>query len=93
MQYRTDIDTTNPPQGYIDSYVPGRTYATDVTPEDEFLAKWKTGDINDPAFKESLRPWQYENFQVNEFTEDDVPGPSPGPGPKPDPEPPGGDEL
>lgn len=92
LQYRTDIDTNGAPQGYIDSYVPGRTYATDVTPEDEFLAKWKTGDINDPVFKESLRPWQYENFQVNEFTEDDVPGPSPGPGPKPEPEPPGGDE-
>lgn len=92
LQYRTDIDITNYPGDYIESYVPGRTYATDVTPEDEFLAKWKTGDINDPKFRESLRPWQYENFQENEFTEEDVPGPSPGPGPKPDPEPPGGDE-
>lgn len=73
LQYRTDIDTNGAPQGYIDSYVPGRTYATDVTPKDEFLAKWKTGDINDPAFRESLRPWQYENFQVSEFTEDDIP--------------------
>lgn len=86
LQYRTVLES------YVDSYVPGVSYATDVTPEDEFLAKWKTGDINDPTFKDSLRPWQYENFQVNEFTEDDVPGPSPGPGPKPDPEPPGGDE-
>lgn len=92
LQYRTDIDTNGAPQGYIDSYVPGRTYATDVTENDEFLARWKTGDINDPTFKDSLRPWQYENFQENEFTEEDVPGPSPGPGPKPDPEPPGGDE-
>lgn len=80
LQYRTDIDTNGAPQGYIDSYVPGRTYATDVTPEDEFLAKWKTGDINDPAFKESLRPWQYENFQENDFTEDDIPQPEPEPG-------------
>lgn len=86
LQYRTVLES------YVDSYVPGVSYATDVTPEDEFLAKWKTGDINDPTFKDSLRPWQYENFQVNEFTEDDVPGPSPGPGPKPEPEPPGGDE-
>lgn len=92
LQYRTDIDTNGAPQGYIDSYVPGRTYATDVTENDEFLARWKTGDINDPTFKDSLRPWQYEDFQTNEFTEEDVPGPSPGPGPKPDPEPPGGDE-
>ena len=92
LQYRTDIDITRYPDDYLQGYIPGRTYATDVTPEDEFLAKWKTGDINDPTFKDSLRPWQYENFQVNEFTEDDVPGPSPGPGPKPDPEPPGGDE-
>lgn len=80
LQYRTDIDITNYPGDYIESYVPGRTYATDVTPEDEFLAKWKTGDINDPAFKESLRPWQYENFQENDFTEDDIPEPTPEPG-------------
>ena len=80
LQYRTDIDTNGAPQGYIDSYVPGRTYATDVTPQDEFLAKWKTGDINDPAFKESLRPWQYENFQENDFTEEDIPQPTPEPG-------------
>lgn len=92
LQYRTNIDVTNSPGDYLEGYIPGRTYATDVTPEDEFLAKWKTGDINDPAFKDSLRPWQYEDFQTNEFTEDDVPGPSPGPGPKPEPEPPGGDE-
>lgn len=92
LQYRVDIDVVNNPNDYLQGYIPGRTYATDVTQDDEFLAKWKTGDINDPAFKDSLRPWQYENFQVNEFTEEDVPGPSPGPGPKPDPEPPGGDE-
>lgn len=80
LQYRTNIDVTNNPGDYLEGYIPGRTYATDVTPEDEFLAKWKTGDINDPAFKESLRPWQYENFQENDFTEDDIPQPEPEPG-------------
>lgn len=80
LQYRTDIDITSYPGSYLQGYVPGRTYATDVTPEDEFLAKWKTGDINDPVFKESLRPWQYENFQENDFTEEDIPEPTPEPG-------------
>ena len=80
LQYRTDIDVTSNPDDYLQGYIPGRTYATDVTPEDEFLAKWKTGDINDPAFKKSLRPWQYENFQENDFTEEDIPGPIPGGG-------------
>ena len=80
LQYRTDIDITRYPNDYLFSYVPGRTYATDVTPEDEFLAKWKTGDIADPTFKESLRPWQYENFQENDFTEEDIPEPTPEPG-------------
>lgn len=28
LQYRTDIDTNAAPQGYLDGYVPGRTYAT-----------------------------------------------------------------
>ena len=80
LQYRTDIDITRYPDDYLQGYIPGRTYATDVTPEDEFLAKWKTGDINDPAFKDGLRPWQYENFQENDFTEDDIPQPEPEPG-------------
>lgn len=80
LQYRTDIDVTTYPGSYLQGYIPGRTYATDVTPEDEFLAKWKTGDINDPVFKESLRPWQYENFQENDFTEEDIPEPTPEPG-------------
>lgn len=80
LQYRVDIDVTNNPSDYLQGYIPGRTYATDVTPEDEFLAKWKTGDINDPTFKDSLRPWQYENFQENDFTEEDVPQPTPEPG-------------
>lgn len=92
LQYRTDIDVTSYPGSYLQGYVLGRTYATDVSQEDEFLAKWKTGDITDPVFKDSLRPWQYENFQVNEFTEEDVPGPTPGPGPRPEPEPPGEEE-
>jgi hypothetical protein len=80
LQYRTDIDVTSYPGSYLQGYIYGRTYATDVTPEDEFLAKWKTGDIIDPAFKNSLRPWQYENFQENDFTEDDIPQPEPEPG-------------
>ena len=74
LQYRTVLES------YVDSYVPDVSYATDVTPEDEFLAKWKTGDINDPAFKETLRPWQYESTQSNDFTEEDIPQPTPEPG-------------
>ena len=80
LQYRTDIDITSYPGSYLQGYILGRTYATDVTPEDEFLAKWKTGDITDPAFKDSLRHWQYENFQENDFTEEDIPQPTPEPG-------------
>ena len=76
----------------LPSYVVGKTYATDVSPDNEFLAKLKTGDIQDTTFKDSLRPWQYDKFTDSDFTEEDVPTPGPEPGPKPEPEPPGDDE-
>ena len=77
LRFRMDTQT------FTRGYVNGITYATDVTPQNEFLARLKTGDIEDPEFKNSLRPWQYENFQENDFTEDDIPPyvpPSPTPG-------------
>lgn len=52
----------------------------DVTPEDESLQSGKQAILTDPTFKESLRPWQYENFQENDFTEEDIPEPTPEPG-------------
>jgi hypothetical protein len=65
------------------SYHLGDSYATDVTENDQFLGKWKTGNITNQEFKNSLRPWQYGNIQDNEFKPDDVPpyvppGPTPG---------------
>lgn len=81
MQFRLDFNT------YTMSYVNGVTYATDVTSQNEFLAQLKTGDIEDTAFKNSLRPWQYENFQSDEFEPEDVPPYTPGGGgDRPDPE-------
>lgn len=79
LMYRVDItDGANTP-----SYVLGLTYATNVSETNEFLASLKTGNITNQAFKDSLRPWQYSDIAVNEFTEDDVPPyeptpPSPG---------------
>lgn len=79
LMYRVDItDGANTP-----SYVLGLTYATNVSETNEFLASLKTGNITNPTFKNSLRPWQYSDIAVNEFTEDDVPPyeptpPSPG---------------
>lgn len=79
LMYRVDItDGSNTP-----SYVLGLTYATNVSETNEFLASLKTGNITNQAFKDSLRPWQYSDIAVNEFTEDDVPPyeptpPSPG---------------
>lgn len=64
----------------LPSYVIGKTYATDVTPDNEFLARLKTGDIEDTTFKSSLRPWQYSKFTDDEFTEEDIPSPEPEPG-------------
>ena len=60
-------------QEYTMSYVNNVTYATDVTSSNEFLAKLKTGNIGTPKFKNTLRTWQYENFQEDKFKEDDVP--------------------
>lgn len=68
------------------SYIDGVTYATDVTAADRFKADVKTGDIQDTIFKSSLRPWQYENFQTDEFEPEDVPPYEPGGGDRPAPE-------
>lgn len=73
------------PGTYVDSYVINQSYATDVTEQDRFLLQLKTGNITDPAFKNSLREWQYTDFQADDFTEEDIPGPKP---PRPAPEPP-----
>lgn len=55
------------------SYVDEITWATVVNPDDGFKATVKTGDITDDGFKTKLRPWQYENFQVDDFEPDDIP--------------------
>ena len=70
---------------YVESYVNNQSWATDVSEQDEFLFRIKTGNITDPAFKNTLREWQYTDFQSNEFTEEDIPSPKP---PRPEPEPP-----
>lgn len=88
-----------PNGGYNTGYSLG-IYATDVTSNDEFLAQLKTGDIRDPDFKNGLRPWQYEDFQSDEFDPDDIPPyqPTPPTPPRPEPDPPtdeenGGDDI
>lgn len=85
---------------YTPSYSEYFTYATDVTSNNEFLAKLKTGDITNTTFKNGLREWQYEDIQSDEFDETDIPPYTPpGPDPRPDPEPPeddaehGGDDI
>ena len=85
---------------FLPGYVRNITYATDVTTNNEFLAKLKTGDLTDINFKNGLREWQYTDFQSDDFTEDDIPPYTPpGPEPRPDPEPPeddaehGGDDI
>lgn len=70
---------------FTPSYVENFTYATDVTANNEFLAKLKTGDITNTNFKNGLREWQYEDIQSDDFDEDDVPPYNPTP-------PPGGDD-
>lgn len=65
------------PGNYVDSYVLNQSYATDVTEEDQFLLRLKTGNITNPTFKDSLREWQYSDFQSDEFTEEDIPVPTP----------------
>ena len=79
LMYRVDIS----PSADTVSYVLGLSYATNVSETNEFLASLKTGNITNQEFKNSLRPWQYSDITVNEFTEDDVPPyeptpPSPG---------------
>ena len=69
LMYRVDVSAN----GDTVSYVFGLSYATNVTEDNEFTASLKTGNITNPAFKDSLRPWQYSDIAVNEFTEDDVP--------------------
>lgn len=88
MQFRIDTRPTTL------SYVNGVTFATHVTGAEKFTMTYKTGDLEDTAYRNTLRPWQYENFQENEFDGDDVPPytPGPGPSPRPEPEPPGDDE-
>ena len=41
------------------SYISGMSYATNVSADNEFLAELKTGDIEDAAFRDGLRDWQY----------------------------------
>lgn len=89
LNYRVDFSTseTDPPASPQPvSYINGITYATDVSINDEFLARLKTGDITDPNFKNGLREWQYSSIQDSDFTEEDVPEPpEPEPGPEPAP--------
>ena len=70
LMYRVSIM-----QQYQDGYTLGQTYATNVTKRNEFLAQLKTGDLDDPTFKNGLRPWQWndEGIQGDEFTQEDVP--------------------
>lgn len=75
LMYRVDVSAN----GDTTSYVFGLSYATDVSETNEFLARLKTGNITNQAFKDSLRPWQYSNIAVNEFTKDDVPPYTPTP--------------
>lgn len=72
---------TNP--GRVWSYIENSSFATSVT-SSQFLGDLKTGDINNPAFKSGLEPWQYVDFDsevpvseqgaiTNDFTDEDVP--------------------
>ena len=77
------------------SYVNGITYATNVDGSDKFLAEIKTGDIENTEFKNGLRPWQYENFQSDEFDPANIPpyDPTPPTPPRPEPVAPGDKET
>lgn len=75
----------------MNGYVKNFTYATDVTSSNEFLARLKTGNLSDTAFKNGLREWQYTDFQADDFDEDDIPPYSPTPPPGDDDDP-GSDE-
>ena len=81
---------------FLPGYIRNVTYATDVNANNEFLAKLKTGDLSDTAFKSGLREWQYTDFQADDFDEEDIPPyvpPEPPEPPRPDPEDPGEDET
>ena len=68
LAFKIDIGQLTP------SYVQDITWATVVNPDDGFKADIKTGNITDDGFKTKLRPWQYENFQVDDFDPDeDIP--------------------
>ena len=91
LAFRVDVSGILTP-----SYVANFTYATDVTANNEFLAKLKTGNLTDASFKNGLREWQYSDFQSDEFDETDIPPyvpPEPPEPPRPDPEDPGEDET
>lgn len=51
------------------------SYAPYITENNEFTATLITGDLSDDAFKEKLRPWQYDEneWEENDYTEDDLP--------------------
>ncbi len=61
------------------SYINNVTYATDVSSDNEFLARLKTGNIADDVFRDGLRYWQYSSITNNDFTEDDIPEYNPNP--------------
>ena len=93
--YRMDVGSSR-----TAGYVANITYATNVLPSNEFLAEYKTGNLTDPIYKNGLRDWQYNDFQSDDFTPEDIPPYTPpGPDPRPDPEPPeddaehGGDDI
>lgn len=78
LSYRGDT-TIN---GHTAGYVKDVTYATDVNSNNRFLARWKTGNLEDAAFKNGLREWQWDDsedggFKTDDFKEEDVP-PEPG---------------
>lgn len=87
LQFRIDFDNAGL------SYRLGRVYCTDVNSNNEFLARWKTGNIQNIEFRNGLRSWQYvvpevqeDGFQEDDFEEDDVPPYEPPEPPEPEPE-------
>lgn len=91
LAYRGDT-TLN---GHTAGYVKDVTYATDVNSDNRFLAKWKTGNLEDAAFKNGLREWQWNDdpedggFKTDDYKEEDIPDFDP----RPDPEDPGDEET
>lgn len=74
LNYRVYDDPNNDnPNPTISSYVENITWATDVSENNEFLARLKTGNITDSKFRGELRTWQYTNLQYNDFDPDDIP--------------------